>query len=95
MKTNSKTYGKYHNIKFSFEANSFAATNCTGQLCLISDKTIQSHNNMVIIINQSMNLVKINSSNTIETHKCLFEIYPNVFIFDIRAGNVLNISFIF
>lgn len=42
-----------------------------------------------------MNLVRLNSSNKIETHKCLFEIYANIFIFDIRAGNVINISFSF
>lgn len=42
-----------------------------------------------------MNLVKLNSSNKTETHKCLFEIYPNIFIFVIRAGNVINIKFIF
>lgn len=91
----SKTYGKYHNINFSLEANSFAPTNCTGQLCLISDKTIQSHNNTIIVIKQSMNLVRLNSSNKIETRKCLFEIYPNIFIFDIRAVDVINISFLF
>lgn len=95
MKMKSKPYGKYHNINFHLEANSFAATNCTGQLCLIADKTTQSHNNTIVIIKQSINLARLNSSNRIENHKCLFEIYPNIFIFDVRIVNVINISFIF
>lgn len=95
MKMKSKTHDKYHNINFSLETNSFAATNCTGQIYLISDKTIQSHNNTIIIVKQSTNLVRLNSSNKIETHKCLFEIYPSIFNFDIRAVNVINTRFIF
>ena len=95
MKMKPRTYGKYHNINFTLEASSFTATNCTGSLCLISDETIQRHNKTIIIIKQSLNLVRLNSSNKIETHKCLFEIYANIFIFDIRAGNVINISFSF
>lgn len=92
---NSRMHGKYHNINSSLEANGFAATNCTDQLCLIPDKTMQSHNNTKIIIKQSTNLVRHNNSNKIETHRSLFEIYPNIFIFDIMAGHVINISIIF
>lgn len=38
MKIKSKTYGKYNKINFILEANSFAATNCTGQLCITSHR---------------------------------------------------------
>lgn len=62
MKMKSKTYRKYYNIYFSLEANNFSATNRSGQICLISDKTIQSHNNTIIIIKQSMDLVRLYSS---------------------------------
>lgn len=50
---------------------------------------------MIMNIKQSMNLVRLNSLNKIETYKHLFEIYPNISIFEIRAGNIINISFTF
>lgn len=86
MQINYRMHGKYHNINSSLEANGFAVKNGTYQLCLIPDKTVQSHNNTKIVIKQAMTLVRYNSSNKIETHKRLFEIYPNIFIFDISLA---------